>query len=78
MFVLPEDTYETGSLNGNNETLDSSSFTSFDNSERVRNNSNKIKLQSKEIIDRFKDLIIKSVDFILFKGKSITRLTSHL
>jgi hypothetical protein len=70
MFSLPEDTYDNGSHIGNNETFDSSSFTSFDNSERIRNNSNKIQLQSKEITERFGDLIIRSIDFIVFKSKS--------
>ncbi|CAG2104964.1 unnamed protein product [Medioppia subpectinata] len=59
--------YDSGSVSPNNETFDSSSFTSFDNSDRFSNHSNKTQLHNKEVVERFKELIPKAVDFILYK-----------
>ena len=68
MFAAPEENYESASIGANNENFDSSSFASFDSTERFRTNNTKIKLHSKEIIERFKDLMVRSIDFILLNG----------
>lgn len=68
MFAAPEENYENASVGPNNETLDSSSFASFDSTERFRSSNTKIQLHSKEIIERFKDLMVRAVDFITLNG----------